>query len=54
MANHKRKKSKRNVKCCMCTTHRWQGNSDERFKPKENDEKRRDKKEIAKYKDQRR
>jgi hypothetical protein len=33
--NHKRKKSKRNVKCTLCTPHRWKGNSSERFKAKE-------------------
>lgn len=44
--NHKRKKSKRNVKCTMCTTHRWAGNSDQRFKPKDSEAKRRQKDEI--------
>jgi hypothetical protein len=24
--NHKRKKSKRSVKCTICTKHRWMGN----------------------------
>jgi hypothetical protein len=32
MANFKRKKSKRQVKCTICTTHRWKGNSKDRFK----------------------
>lgn len=31
MANHKRKKSKRTVKCTLCTTHRWKGNGKDRF-----------------------
>ena len=30
MANHKRKKSKRNVRCTMCTTDRWKGNGSDR------------------------
>lgn len=33
--NFKRKKSKRNVKCTLCTPHRWMGNGKERFKAKE-------------------
>lgn len=27
MAHHKRKKCKRQVRCTMCTQHRWKGNS---------------------------
>jgi hypothetical protein len=27
MANFKRKKSKRNVRCTICTKYRWRGNS---------------------------
>lgn len=27
MANYKRKKSRKNVVCTMCTSHRWKGNS---------------------------
>lgn len=34
MANHKRKKTKRCVRCTLCTTHRWSGNSKDRFKAK--------------------
>ena len=34
MANFKRKKSKRSVRCTMCTQHRWLGNSKERVKAK--------------------
>ena len=30
--NHKRRKSRRNVRCALCTTHRWFGNSKGRFK----------------------
>jgi hypothetical protein len=33
MANFKRKKSKRIVRCTLCTPHRWQGNGRNRFKP---------------------
>lgn len=32
--NYKRKKSKRSVRCTMCTAHRWLGNSRGRWKPK--------------------
>lgn len=31
--NYKRKKSKRNVRCSMCTPHRWKGNGRERTRP---------------------
>lgn len=48
VANHKRKKSKRVVKCTMCTTHRWFGNSAGRFPDKEVEKKKRSKKEIEK------
>jgi hypothetical protein len=34
MAHHKRKKSKRSVRCTICTTHRWSGNTKGRFKRK--------------------
>lgn len=30
MANYKRKKSKKNVRCTLCTTYRWMGNTKER------------------------
>lgn len=30
MSHHKRKKSKRNVRCTICTTWRWMGNGKER------------------------
>jgi len=30
--NHKRGKCRRNVRCTLCTPHRWQGNSRNRFK----------------------
>jgi hypothetical protein len=33
--NFKRKKCKRNVKCTLCTSHRWKGNRKGRFKDKE-------------------
>lgn len=46
MANHKRKKSKRNVRCCICTPHRWMGNSGSRLKPKDQAKKKAAKKEI--------
>lgn len=32
MANFKRKKSKRQVRCTLCTKHRWKGNGKDRFK----------------------
>lgn len=32
---HKRKKTKRNVRCQLCTTHRWMGNNAGRFKAKD-------------------
>lgn len=35
MAHHKRKKSRRSVKCTICTPVRWMGNSSGRRKPKE-------------------
>lgn len=46
MANHKRKKSKRSVKCTLCTPHRWMGNSVGRNKPKEQALRKAAKKEI--------
>lgn len=46
MANHKRKKSKRSVKCTLCTPHRWLGNSKDRLKPKDQAKKQAAKKEI--------
>lgn len=49
MANHKRKKSKRTVKCTMCTPHKWLGNNSGRTKRKETDHKERSTKEIDKY-----
>ena len=38
MAHCKRKKSKRSVRCTMCTQDRWKGNSAGRFNAKEGDE----------------
>jgi len=35
MANFKRKKSKRTVKCTLCTPDRWKGNNKDRFDTKE-------------------
>lgn len=46
MANHKRKKSKRSVKCTLCTKHRWFGNAAERSKAKEAEHKKHSAKEI--------
>lgn len=46
MANHKRKKSKRSVKCTMCTTHRWFGNHKGRRTDKENAKRKQAEKEI--------
>lgn len=34
MAHFKRKRSKRSVKCTMCTQYRWYGNNSGRMKPK--------------------
>ena len=36
--DRKRKKTKRNVRCTMCTQHRWFGNNKGRFKDKEEDQ----------------
>ena len=38
MANYKRRKPKQQVRCTLCTEHRWKGNksrSDGRFKSKD-------------------
>jgi hypothetical protein len=35
MANFKRRKSRRSIRCTLCTPHRWRGNSRDRFKPRE-------------------
>lgn len=35
MANFKRGKTKRNVRCTLCTSDRWKGNSKDRFKAKD-------------------
>lgn len=50
MAHHKRKKSKRSVKCTMCTQDRWKGNSKGRFKAKDEAAKKESLKEIKKEK----
>ena len=34
MANFKRKKTKRNVRCTICTSYRWMGNKLDKQKPK--------------------
>lgn len=39
MAHRKRKKSKRNVRCTICTTYRWRGNGKDRFKIKDRKQK---------------
>lgn len=31
--HYKRKKTKKNVRCTLCTPHRWRGNSRERTRP---------------------
>ena len=33
--NFKRKKTRRNIRCSICTPHRWKGNHNGRFKEKE-------------------
>lgn len=48
MANFKRKKCKKNVKCTICTTHRWLGNRSGRFKIKDEIEIR-DKERLKEY-----
>jgi hypothetical protein len=50
MSKFKRKKSKRTVKCTLCTKHRWLGNNKGRTKDKEADHKKRSDKEIKKFK----
>lgn len=35
MSNFKRKKTKRSIRCSLCTPHRWRGNNKGRFKEKE-------------------
>jgi hypothetical protein len=35
MANYKRGKTKRQVRCTLCTPNRWRGNSKERFKARD-------------------
>jgi len=35
MANFKRGKTKRSVRCTLCTPHRWMGNNKGRFKDRE-------------------
>jgi len=35
MANFKRRKSKKTVRCTLCTPYRWMGNAKQRLKAKE-------------------
>jgi len=35
MANFKRRKSPRSIRCTLCTPHRWRGNGRDRFKPRD-------------------
>jgi hypothetical protein len=35
MANFKRRKSRRTVRCTLCTPYRWQGNGKGRFKTRD-------------------
>jgi hypothetical protein len=42
----RRRASKRSVRCTLCTTHRWFGNSKGRFKAKDEQLKKLSKKEI--------
>ena len=44
--HYKRPKTKRRVRCTLCTPHRWQGNNRNRFKAKEESLSRDDKKEL--------
>lgn len=50
VANFKRKKSKRSVKCTMCTQNRWFGNNKGRTTAKDANSKKLAKKEIKDYK----
>ncbi len=44
--NHKRGKSKRSVRCTLCTPHRWQGNGRNRFDARTTNKKKVAKEEI--------
>lgn len=35
MTHHKRKKTRRSIKCSLCTPYRWRGNARGRFKEKD-------------------
>jgi hypothetical protein len=35
MANFKRRRCKRQVRCTICTTHRWRGNGNQRWSGKQ-------------------
>ena len=42
MGNYKRRKSRRNISCVLCTQHRWRANSSGRFKAREEAERKLD------------
>jgi hypothetical protein len=35
MANHRRKRPKKQPKCTLCTPHKWKGNAKDRLKAKD-------------------
>ena len=41
--------SRRQVRCTMCTKHRWKGNSDQRFKPAEEQQRKLMKQDAVNY-----
>lgn len=49
MANFKRRKSKRQVRCTLCTADRWRGNRAGRFKAKDEIGKKCGKKQIEAF-----
>jgi hypothetical protein len=42
----KRRKSRRSVRCTLCTPHRWHGNAKDRFKAKDEAERERARREC--------
>lgn len=47
MANFKRKRCKRQVRCTICTTHRWKGNGASRHSEKGKRTRERQRKELS-------
>lgn len=44
--NFKRRKSKRSIRCSICTPHRWKGNGKDRFKAKDAQKQKEARKEV--------